>query len=41
MAVTVVVGNPKPQSRTLAAAARVARELTGTELDRITVASIR
>ena len=34
MTVTVVVGNPKPQSRTLAAAVRVARELTGAEPDR-------
>ena len=29
----VVVGNPKPQSRTLAAAVHVARELTGAEPD--------
>lgn len=33
MSVTVVVGNPKPQSRTLLAAQRVARELTGSEPD--------
>ncbi|MCW2765238.1 MAG: NADPH-dependent reductase [Nocardioides sp.] len=31
--VAVVVGNPKPQSRTLAAAVRVARELSGAEPD--------
>lgn len=31
--VAVVVGNPKPQSRTLAAATRVARELSGGEPD--------
>ncbi|MCW2792328.1 MAG: ssuE [Nocardioides sp.] len=31
--VAVVVGNPKPRSRTLAAALHVARELTGTEPD--------
>lgn len=31
--VAVVVGNPKPQSRTLAAACHVARELTGTDAD--------
>ena len=29
----VVVGNPKPHSRTLAAAVHVARELTGAEPD--------
>jgi len=33
MTVTVVVGNPKPRSRTWAAAHRVARELTGAEPD--------
>ena len=31
--VAVVVGNPRPQSRTLAAACHVARELTGTDAD--------
>ncbi len=31
--VAVVVGNPKPASRTLAAATHIARELTGTEPD--------
>ncbi|UPK76777.1 NAD(P)H-dependent oxidoreductase [Nocardioidaceae bacterium SCSIO 66511] len=31
--VAVVVGNPKPQSRTLAAASRLARELSGREPD--------
>jgi FMN reductase len=31
--VAVVVGNPKPRSRTLAAALHIARELTGTEPD--------
>jgi FMN reductase len=35
MSVTVVVGNPKPQSRTLSAARRVVRELTGSEPDRV------
>ncbi|MFI5953520.1 NADPH-dependent FMN reductase [Cryptosporangium sp. NPDC051539] len=33
MKVAVVAGNPKPQSRTLDAATRVARELTGREPD--------
>ena len=33
MSTAVVVGNPKPGSRTLASAQRVARELTGTEPD--------
>ncbi|TQS44592.1 NAD(P)H-dependent oxidoreductase [Cryptosporangium phraense] len=33
MKVAVVAGNPKPQSRTLDAATRVARELTGQEPD--------
>jgi FMN reductase len=33
MTVTVVVGNPKPQSRTLLAARRVAAELTGRPAD--------
>jgi FMN reductase len=33
MTVTVVVGNPKPQSRTLAAANLVAQQLTGREPD--------
>lgn len=31
--VAVVVGNPKPQSRTLAAACHLARELTGADAD--------
>ena len=31
--VAVVVGNPKPQSRTLSAACHVARELTGGDAD--------
>jgi FMN reductase len=35
MSVTVVVGNPKPQSRTLLAAQRVALELTGSQPDTI------
>jgi len=33
MTTAVVVGNPKPASRTLAAATRLARELTGAEPD--------
>lgn len=33
--VAVVVGNPKPASRTLAAAVHLARELTGSEPDRV------
>src|SRR5690349_3344649 len=33
MTVTVLVGNPKPRSRTWEAAHRVARELTGAEPD--------
>lgn len=33
MSVTVLAGNPKPRSRTLLAAQRVARELTGSEPD--------
>ena len=33
--VSVVVGNPKPQSRTLAAATYLARELTGQEPDQV------
>ncbi len=33
MSTAVVVGNPKPQSRTLAAATLVARELTGSDPD--------
>lgn len=35
MSTAVVVGNPKPASRTLAAATHVARELTGAEPDLI------
>ena len=31
--VAVVVGNPKPQSRTLSAACHLARELTGADAD--------